>query len=283
MTSDDAALDDARRELYAGPRATFVERRKELADAARRAGDPEHAKLIGKLRKPAAAAHVVNLLAQSDDAALGELVELGAKIRQAMAEGDDSQLRTLLRARSDAIAKTVAAARAVARSSGEPVSGAVGDQIVQTLRAAMSSDDAAAGVRSGTLTDPLDEPGFEGFDAPPATRAPSRRGTRTGTARSEPEHDAEHDAERDAARESARAAARARVRSATAAVARAEQALAAITKRRDGLSRDRDRLAAELARAEAELAAEEEQVEGAAAELSAATAELETAREAGPD
>ncbi len=183
MTAGDSTLDDVRRSLYAGPRATFVERRKELAGAAARSGgDRDEAKLIGEMRKPTAAAHLVNLLAQADDSSLGELVELGASIRTAMAKGDDREMRSLLQGRAAALAKTVAQARKVARANGESVSGAVGDQIVQTLRAAMASDEAAAAVRAGTLTDALDEPGFGGFSIESAARAPSRKGSRSETA-----------------------------------------------------------------------------------------------------
>jgi hypothetical protein len=276
MTADGSALEDARRELYAGSRATFVERRKELANAARSHGDRDQAKLIAKLRKPAAAAHVVNLLAQSEDGALQELLELGARIRRAMAKGDDPELRTLLRARSDAIATTLAAAHEVARASGDPVSGAVGDQIAQTLRAAMSSDEAADAVRSGTLTDAFDEPGFEGFAIGTTAKPPTP--TRQRRARPKPDDDGDDDDDdAAAARDAAHAAARERLELATAAVARAEKALAAATARRDRIERDRDRLAAQLARRDAELADEQEKVDGAAAARDDAAAELDAA------
>ena len=96
MTADASTLEDVRRSLYAGPRATFVERRKELAVAARTGGDRDQAKIIGQMRKPTAAAHLVNLLAQADDERLDELVELGVSIRAAMAAGDDGEMRSLL-------------------------------------------------------------------------------------------------------------------------------------------------------------------------------------------
>ena len=182
-------MDELRRSLYGGSRATFVERRKGLAGAARRVGDRDQAKLIEQMRKPAAAAHLLNLLAQADDSSLQQLVDLGASIRRAMADGDDQELRVLLRRRPDAIAATAAQARAVARECGESVSGAVGDQIVQTLRAAMASDEAAAAVRGGTLTDGLDEPGVEGFGSESAVRAPS--GTRRRPAQQRSESDVE--------------------------------------------------------------------------------------------
>ena len=86
MTAAGSGLDDARRALYGEARATFVDRRKELAGAARSRGDRDEAKLIEEVRKPSAAAHLVNLLAQAGDTSLQELVELGANIRDAKSQ-----------------------------------------------------------------------------------------------------------------------------------------------------------------------------------------------------
>jgi hypothetical protein len=217
----------------------------------------------------------VNLLAQADDSSLQELVELGASIRSAMAEGDDRTMRSLLRRRPAAIAKTATQAHEVARASGESVSAAVGDQIVQTLRAAMASDDAAAAVRGGTLTDALDEPGFEGFSIESTARAssPTSSGKRTG--RRKPDADVDTAAEQAAER----AAAQVRIRSAAAEVRRAEKALAVATKRRDGLERDRDRLASQLAQIDDELTAAHTEVDHVEAQLAEAVAEMEAAGE----
>ena len=287
MTSGGSTLDDVRHALYAGPRATFVERRKELAGEARRGGDRDAAKLIGEMRKPTAAAHVVNLLAQTDDASLQDLVELGASIRRAMAEGDDPEVRALLQGRAAALSKTVAQVRKIARANGEAVSGAVGDQIAQTLRAAMASDDAAAAVRDGTLAEALDEPGFGGFSIESAARAPSPKPSpkSSGRGKSQPKAEpavdraAEEGAAEEAAAEeaAARAAARARIKSAAADVKRVEKALAASTKRRDVLGRDRDRLASQLAQVDDELAAARAEVDDLEAQLGDAAAELEAA------
>jgi hypothetical protein len=277
MTVGDSTLDDVRHALYAGPRATFVERRKELAGEARRGGDRDAAKLIGEMRKPTAAAHVVNLLAQADDASLQDLVELGASIRRAMAEGDDPEVRALLQGRAAALATTVAQVRKIARANGESVSGAVGDQIAQTLRAAMASDDAAAAVRDGTLAEALDEPGFGGFSIESAARAPSPKPSPKSSGRGKSQPKAEPAVDRAAEEAAARAAARARIKSATADVKRVEKALAATTKRRDVLGRDRDRLASQLAQVDDELAAARAEVDDLEAQLGDAAAELEAA------
>jgi hypothetical protein len=278
MTAEDSTLDDVRRELYGGSLATFVERRKELANAARSGGDRDQAKHIEKMRKPSAAVHLVNLLAQAEDSSLFELVELGESIRSAIAEGDDRTIRSLLRSRPAAIAKTAAQAQEVARASGESVSGAITDQIVQILRAAMASDDAAAAVRTGTLTDALDEPGLEAFSIESAARAPLP--TRSGRVKAQRKPDVAVD--REAQQTAERPAAQARIKSAAAEVKRADKALADATKHRDGLRRDRDRLALQLAQIDAELTAVQEVVDDAEAQLTGAAAEMEAASEAAP-
>jgi hypothetical protein len=278
MTAGGSTLDDARRELYAGARETFVERRKELAVAARSRGDRDEAKLIEAMRKPSAAAHLVNLLAHSDDHSLQELVELGASIRGAMAEGDDREIRSLLQRRAAAISKTVAQARKLARANGESVSGAVSDQIAQTLRAAMGSDDAAAAVVEGTLTDALEEPGFGGFSIEPAARQPSPKSS--GKPKAEPE--AADDADRAAEEAAERAARQARGKLAAAELKRAEKVLAATTKRRDGLEQDRDQLASQLALVEDELTLAQEAVADAETQVGRAAAELEAATDPPP-
>ena len=182
MTAGDSTLDDVRRALYAGPRATFVERRKELAGAARSGGDRDGAKLIG------GDAQADRSRAPREPARAGRRQQPGGARRtrgeHPHCHGEGGRSRNAVapaRPRRRA-AKTVAQARKVARANGESVSGAVGDQIVQTFRAAMASDEAAAAVRAGTLTDALDEPGFGGFSIESAARAPRRKGSGSETA-----------------------------------------------------------------------------------------------------
>jgi hypothetical protein len=253
MTEEDSELDAVRRSLYGGPRATFIERRTELARAARDGGDRREAKRISELRKPSAAAHVVNLLAQADDRSLQELVELGASIRHAMATGDEDATRSLLRGRATALATALHRAREIARVHGESVSAAVAEQITQTLRAAMAGDDAATAARSGTLTDALDEPGFEGVDIEPAT--PQASSPRPATKPSPPKSKEQDRARKKSDVSAGRAAADARrdadAKAAAKAAAKAraehESALAAAIERRDDLAREREQVAIRLA------------------------------------
>ena len=241
-------------------------------DAARSGGDRDEAKLIGEMRKPTAAAHLVNLLAQADDSSLQELVELGASIRSAMAKGDDREVRSLLQGRAAAIATTMAQARKIARANGESVSGAVGDQIAQTLRAAMASDEAAAVVRGGTLTEALDEPGFGDFSIESAARAPQPRAPAVGLFSRKPKSPStgrrrkKPSAPRAGADQVGRGRCEAR-----------REALAATTKRRDGFGRDRDRLASQLAQIDDQLTAAQAEVDDVEAQLRDATVELDAA------
>lgn len=287
MTAAGSTLDDVRRTLYAGPRETFVERRKELAGEARRSGDRDQAKLIGKMRKPTAAAHLLNMFARATDSGLQELIERGASIRRAMAEGDDRETRSLLQGRSAALATAAAQVREIARANGEAVSGAVGDQIVQTLRAAMASDEAAAAVRGGTLTDALDEPGFEGVSIKSPARPPSPAKTRppspakTGRTKAPPPGEVAVD--REAGHAAERSAAKARINAAAADVKRAERALAAATKRLETLGRERDRLASQLAEINDELTAAQMAVADVESQLSDAATELKAANESVPE
>lgn len=183
-------------------------------------------------------------------------------------------MRALLQGRAGAIATTLAQAKKLARSTGESVSGAVGDQVVQTLRAAMASDEAAAAVLVGNLTEALDEPGFGGSSIGAAERG--RSPERSARSRAEPLADVAVDRAAEEAAE--RAARRERMKSATSEVRRAEKLLAAVTKRCDGLARDRDRLVSQLAQIENDLGAARAQVDDATAELSDATTALEAAQ-----
>jgi hypothetical protein len=266
---EDASAAEAERVLYGGPRATFVERRTQLAATAKRAGAGDEAKRIAKLPKPTVAAHAVNLLAHADDDRLTRVLELGANIRAAFGAGDDAVMRELLQQRTAVLA---AAAKGAAAVSEERISGAARDQILQTLRAAMADEDAAAAVACGTLADALDEPGFAtlGVAPPPRatkrTKAPARPDAARPDVGEEP---TDQVAER--AVEEARAAAR-------ADAAAAAERLAAVTGRRAELARRLADLQAELDALHTQLQAAIEAEESARADrdrADAALAELE--------
>ena len=78
--------------LYGGDPADFVAVRKELAAAARTAGERDAAREIAALRKPTAAAAAVNHL---DDGAISDVLALGEQMRAAQTSLDAATLKEL--------------------------------------------------------------------------------------------------------------------------------------------------------------------------------------------
>ena len=76
-------LDGVLDELYGAPPERFTARRDELARQARADGDKDLAATVHALRRPTAAAWVVNCLARQAPDAVGGLVELGVRMREA--------------------------------------------------------------------------------------------------------------------------------------------------------------------------------------------------------
>lgn len=88
-------LSEIAQDLYAVPPDEFIAARKESVAAVRAAGDLALSKAIGELRKPSAAAAVVNLLARHSKELLQEVSDLGDELREAQEHGDGRRLRVL--------------------------------------------------------------------------------------------------------------------------------------------------------------------------------------------
>jgi hypothetical protein len=93
-------LDAAADELYAGTRAEFTARRKELAKQAKAAGDARLAAEIDKLAKPTTSAWIANHLARDPSSDVDEIASLGEALRAAHANLDGAELRTLSQQRT---------------------------------------------------------------------------------------------------------------------------------------------------------------------------------------
>lgn len=263
------------RELLLVAPADFVAERTARQRAARK-DDRDLAAAIGKLRKPAPAAWVIDLLA--NEGALDEAVDLGPAIREAQANADPGAIRKLRQQRASVVDALAQAGVDLASDAGHPATPAVLDQVRATIEAAMADPHAGAAVRSGLLVRPLESAGFDdvdldgaladpdavpdawsGTDAPPisieegrrarkASRASSppeprprterapKRTRETGRERS-PEPEVDPAAERRAARE-AEADARTASREADSALDAAENDLEAAEERRAALERD---------------------------------------------
>ena len=272
------ALAEAARGLMLVAPADFVAERTARQRAARQ-DDRDLAVAIGKLRKPAPAAWVIDLLAH--DGALDEAVDLGPTIRDAQASADPQQIAVLRRQRSGVVAALAQAGADLASDAGHPATAAVLDQVRATIEAAMADPHAGVAVRSGLLVRPLESAGFDdvdldgalavpdavpdawsGSDAPPIPIDQARRARKAGRAsrpdavdepdqsrETEPEPVRAPAADRRAARQ-AETAARAESREADAALDTAERDLGTAEDRRAELQRDLDHVVAEIERLE---------------------------------
>src|ERR687883_513776 len=109
---------------------------------------------IGALRRPSLAAWVVNALVRHRADEIEQLLALGEALRSAQEGLAGDQVRALGRQRQQVLAAVGRQARALARELGHPVSEDVGQEVEQTLGAAMADPEVAEAVRSGRLTSP---------------------------------------------------------------------------------------------------------------------------------
>ncbi|PZF01794.1 hypothetical protein DEJ01_11000 [Curtobacterium sp. MCLR17_040] len=270
---------DVARELLLVAPQDFVAERTARQRAVRK-DDRALATAVGKLRKPAPAAWVIDLLAH--DGALDDAVDLGPALRKAQADADPDAIRTLRRQRAEVVDALAQAGADLASDAGHPVTPAVLEQVRSTIEAAMADPHAGAAVRSGLLVTALESVGFDavdldgaladpdavpdawsGSDAPPipisqargarkASRAsrPAQRDAPESEPDAEPEPKRDPAADRKAARQ-AETAARTESRDADAALDTAEADLEQAEERRAELQRALEQAEAEITRLEA--------------------------------
>jgi hypothetical protein len=168
-------LDSAADELYGLVPERFTARRTELAAEARRAGDADLAKEIGKLRRPTVVAWIVNALARAHPGEIDGLLELGDELRAAQRNLAGDAMRELSAKRRAAIAELVGLARSEAADAGHRAGDDTLREVQVTLDAALADQNAGAAVRSGRLTTALSYSGFGEVDLTDALAAPSAR------------------------------------------------------------------------------------------------------------
>ena len=151
-----AALAD---ELYGLAPAAFTDARNAYVKELKAAGDRETSERVKALRKPAAAAWVVNMLVRHQAEEMTQVLDLGASLRAAQADLDGDALRELAKQRRRLVAAVAGKGRTLARDLGQKVSESVLRQVEDTLHAAMVDTDAEAAVRTGMLVDPLSPSG----------------------------------------------------------------------------------------------------------------------------
>ena len=158
MLDGGGRLSAAATELYGADPQEFTDRRKELAAAARAAGDTAAAKQISALRKPTRAAWVVNQLARADPGAPARLAALATALRDAEQAKDGPRLRELSATRGPLIDELIGHALAAA-GVADPSAG-LREEVEATLTAALADPDVAADFAAGTLTRAAQWAGF---------------------------------------------------------------------------------------------------------------------------
>jgi hypothetical protein len=142
--------------LYGLPQGEFTPARADYVKAAKAEGERELATTIGKLRRPTAAAWLVNQLAREQPDEVARLADLGSRLLAAHHDVDGAAIRELSRERQGLMGALVAGARDVGRRDGAPVSDAVVRELEDMFTAALADPDAAAALASGRLTSAKD-------------------------------------------------------------------------------------------------------------------------------
>jgi hypothetical protein len=168
-------LVEVAQELYGLLPGEFIAARNAYAKEAK-TEDKQLAQRIQQLRKPSAAAWVVNVLVRHRHEQMTQLLDVGASLRQAQANLDAGALRELTKQRRRLVSAVTANGRALAVELGEMVSDSVARQVEDTLTAAMMDEAAAAAVRSGLLIEPLVASGIGSVDVSGSVADPSLMG-----------------------------------------------------------------------------------------------------------
>ena len=271
-------LADAAAELYEADPDEFTQRRQDLADRAREAGQPAVAKQIAGLRKPTRSAWVVNRLVRADPQVTSRLAALAAELRDGPSM-DGTKIRELTAARSRLVDELTRQALQVSDLPAPPA--ALREEVTATLDAAIADPEVAANL--GTLVRAAHWAGF-GLDpmTPFPADAPSPSARKTPAAPASPRTPkpsqpatptpAEAAAERDRRRQE-------KLQQAERALAEADQAAESANLAEQDLEDTVRRLEAELADARERLAEARRQSYRAESRRRRANAELGRLRE----
>ena len=170
-------LDAVAHELYGLQPAEFTAVRNARAIDVRRAGDPELAMAIKKLRRPSTGSWIANLLARQRGDHVVQLLEVGAAMREAQRELATDDLRRLSRTRRELITTLVDEGRDLVDEIGQSVTDASWREVETTLEAALADPDAGEALRAGCLTTAISYSGLGPVDLSGAIATPPR--TRT--------------------------------------------------------------------------------------------------------
>ena len=146
--------------LYQLPLTEFTSTRDELVKRLRSQGDRERAQEIKALRKPTAAAWLVNQLARGRELDVQRLLKAGESLTKSQAKAAAG--KSFSEARRDeqrALERLAEAAREIAEGAG--IGSAALGKATETLRAASLTAEGRELLRRGRLSEELEPPGFE--------------------------------------------------------------------------------------------------------------------------
>ena len=147
-------------ELYGLLPGEFTRARDACADEASARGDRELAAWIKQLRKPRMSAWALNLSVRRHPEEIGQLIALGARMREAQARLSGPELQQLGRQRREALATVGRLVRDVAAELGHPLSDAAESEVQETLHSALADPSAAHTLRTGRMSAPLSYTGL---------------------------------------------------------------------------------------------------------------------------
>ena len=173
MPDDHTGIDAAADELYAVLPAAFIAARDARAKEARSAGDEKLYAQVKALRRPSAAAWLVNLLARSDGG-FDEFSDFSRRLRDAQTNLDAPTMKELGQERTRVVAGLVERAVYLANRADPTFrdTGTVRDQVTSTLTAAVADPTAEVAISSGRLVTPLSYAGFGEVDLTDAVATP---------------------------------------------------------------------------------------------------------------
>lgn len=300
------SIEEVAQELYGLAPEEFTSTRNARAKQARDAGDRELAAAVQALRKPTAGAALLNRFVRRHEDEVSQVLELGARLRDAQGRLGAAELRALDQQRRQLTAAVARQVRALGEDDGRRVTNQVTADVEETLRSAMVDPAAGRALTTGMLTDTFSANGIDPVDlarvvalpalvdagSSPPRAAPASRDGADAEPATEGAAEAEAEPEAEAERERRVASARAAVAQADSALEAArglsraaESAVAEAAGRHDRLGSERDELRRRLAELEAEVtsaaaqrAAAERAAEQAAQHEAEAHASAEQAR-----
>ncbi|MEE4024557.1 hypothetical protein V1Y59_15840 [Gordonia sp. PKS22-38] len=275
-------IDDVTDELYGLAPSDFVERRNQLAKAAKGDGNRDLRRQIAALRRPTQVGWAINQWVRTDPDGVAALLDLAAELLAAQRRSSADRLRALAERRQELVAECVMSVRRTADANGVELSDNAIRDVGQTLRAAVADDEIADVLRRGRLVTAAE---YSGFGPAGVFLVPEPTGD--GEAEVEPDAEAEDssasstgevDTERLERARTALAEAEAAERDAEDTVRKQDGEIVGARQRADELSEDLERLRAELEQRDAEVRFARRQVETAEEQRRGAADDLDAAR-----